>query len=69
MKIRLSLDYDGVSRGADEVHEYATPKEREQLITDYIHHHGDRIAEMAQVSDLSEVEDSRKYVVVEEWED
>jgi hypothetical protein len=65
-RIRLSLDYDGQSRGADEVHEYLTRAEKEQLVTDYIHFHADRIAEMAGVADLSEVDDPERFVDVTE---
>lgn len=64
--IKLSLDYDGHSRGADEEHEYTTAEEREQLITDYIHHHADRIAEMAGVEDFSEVERPEDYLDISE---
>lgn len=67
-KIKLSLDYDGHSRGADEEHEYTTEEEREQLITDYIHHNAERIAEMAGVDDFSEVEDTEEYILVSEWQ-
>lgn len=66
MRIRLSLDYDGVSRGADEWHEYATPEEREQLIVDYIHYNAERIAEMAGVADISEVDNPEQFVDIAE---
>lgn len=64
--IRLSLDYDGRSRGADEEHEYATPEEREGFIADYVHFHAERIAEMAGVEDLADVERPEDYLSITE---
>lgn len=67
-RMRLSLDYDGVSRGYDEEFEYLTRSEREQLIADYVHHHADVIEELAG-KPFHEIEDTERFVDVTEWSD
>lgn len=64
--MRLSLDYDGHSRGVDKWVEYDTSTEREECITAYIHHHGDRIAEMAGTPNLADVEAPERFIDITE---
>ena len=64
MELKLSLDWDFVSHGEDELFEIFDEAEIPGLVEDYIHHHASRITEMAGVEDISEVDDPTRFVVV-----
>lgn len=67
IKIRLSLDVDGNSYGADEYFtaaQVAAAGGPDQLISDYVDHYRERIAE---IHDISPEAASADHVDITEW--